>query len=423
MKKLIVKGGRTLKGTVTVSSSKNSILPLLAASLLSNGEVTLEALPAIRDVSTMIELLRRFGAKITNEKYSTVKIDPTTAMFVEAPYEIIKTMRASFIVLGPLLAKMGRARVSMPGGCAIGNRPIDLHLEGLKKLGACIDIEEGYILAKASRLRGNKISLNFPSVGATENLMMAASMATGETVIENAAREPEIVDLADFLRKMGADIHGDGSDTLHIIGVDELKPVVFRPIPDRIEAATYIIAGAMAGDTVEVKNIVPDHLEIVLSKLRTAGVQMEVFDNRCIVKGCKRFNAVDFKSTPYPGFPTDLQAQMMILLCLAEGQSVVREEIFENRFMHVAELKRMGADIEIKNRKAVIRGVKKLKGAPVMVSDLRAGAALLLAALVAEGQTVLNRIYHLERGYDNFVDKFIGLGADLKLSNEESLKK
>ncbi len=419
MKKLIVKGGRTLNGTVTVSSSKNSILPLLAASLLSNGEVTLEALPAIRDVSTMIELLRRFGAKITIEKNSIVRIDPTTAMFVEAPYEIIKTMRASFIVLGPLLAKMGRARVSMPGGCAIGNRPIDLHLEGLKKLGACIDIEEGYILAKASRLKGNKISLKFPSVGATENLMMAASMANGETVIENAAREPEIVDLADFLRKMGADIHGDGTDRLHIIGVDELKPVVFRPIPDRIEAATYIIAGAMAGGTVEVKNIIPEHLEIVLSKLKAAGVKMKISSDSCIVQGCRQIKAVDFKSKPYPGFPTDLQAQMMILLCLADGKSIVREEIFENRFMHVAELKRMGADIEIKNRKAVIRGVKKLKGAPVMVSDLRAGAALLLAALVAEGQTVLNRIYHLERGYDNFVDKFIGLGADLKLSNKE----
>jgi UDP-N-acetylglucosamine 1-carboxyvinyltransferase len=417
MRKIIIEGGHPLSGEVEISTAKNSVLPILAASILADSPVILKKLPQIRDVKTMLELLKRFGVEIDDKDYNEVKIDASHVLFTVAPYEIIKTMRASFIVLGPLTAKMGRCRVSMPGGCAIGTRPVDLHLKGLKKLGATIEIEEGYILAKAPKLKGNRIVLDFPSVGATENLMMAATLAEGETIIENAAREPEIVDLANFLQKMGADIEGAGTHTIHIYGLESLKGTEYQPIPDRIEAGTFIIAGSMmAGPQgITVKNVEINHLDVLFEKLAMSGAQFEIDEKekKCHIFRNKHVQPLDITSAPYPGFPTDLQAQIMAMLIFAEGTSLIKEEIFENRFMHVAELKRMGANIEIKNSTAIIKGIKTLTGAPVMVSDLRAGAAMILAALKAEGKTIISRIYHIERGYENLVKKLQNLGAKI----------
>lgn len=410
MDKFIIEGGRKLKGRVRIHGAKNSALPIMAAAILGSGETELLDVPTIRDVRTMCEMLRRFGAEL-DVTDSSIKIRPDNIIHTEAPYEIIKTMRASFIVMGPLLSRFGRARVARPGGCAIGSRPVDLHIKGFQKLGAKIDIVHGYVEAKCRKLKGDRIYLDFPSVGATENLMIAACLAEGETVIENAAKEPEVIDLADFLGKMGADVEGAGSDVIRIQGGRMLTGVRHRVIPDRIEAGTFMVAAAAAGGDVTIENIKAEHLEAVYSKLQEAGINLSWNGDSVRIKGGRRPKPIDIKSLPYPGFPTDLQAPIMTLLTVASGTSVVTETIFENRFMHVPELVRMGADASIDKRCAVIRGVKHLSGAPVMASDLRAGASLVIAGLIASGVTEISRVYHIDRGYDGLEKKLQGLGA------------
>ncbi|AOY75589.1 UDP-N-acetylglucosamine 1-carboxyvinyltransferase [Clostridium formicaceticum] len=420
MAKIVVEKSQPLKGTVRVSGAKNSVLPILAASLLATEKCLLEDVPPLRDVDVICEVLATLGADIKRLNREQIEIRAHKIDDFEAPYELIRKMRASFLVMGPLLARMGKARISMPGGCAIGTRPIDLHLKGFKALGATITLGHGFVEAKADKLIGNKIYLDFPSVGATENIMMAAVLAEGQTIIENAAEEPEITDLANFLNKMGAQIKGAGTDTIKITGVEKLTGTTHTVIPDRIEAGTYMVAAAMTGGNVLVDNAEADHLKPIIAKLRESDVEIYEEGNGLRVIGPKRLKPVDIKTLPYPGFPTDMQAQFMALLSVAEGTSVIIETVFENRFMHVSELKRMGADVKIEGRSAIIEGQKVLTGAPVKATDLRAGAALILAGLVSEGRTEITNIEHIQRGYVDVEKKFRGLGANVYRVEEET---
>ncbi|KKL10303.1 hypothetical protein LCGC14_2557190, partial [marine sediment metagenome] len=413
MEKIVITGGERLKGRVGISGSKNAALPIMAATLLTNGVTTLSNIPSLKDITTMARVLRTLGAKVKFRE-GRLKIDTTNVDRFLAPYNLVKTMRASFLVFGPLLAKLGRVRVSLPGGCAIGSRPVDLHLRGFEELGAEVSMGGGYTQVKRDGLIGAEIYLDFPSVGATENLMMAATLAKGKTTIENAAKEPEIVDLANFLNKMGAGIKGAGTDTIKIIGVKELKGTDYSIIPDRIEAGTYIIASVITRGDVILEGARIDHLESLVTKLHEAGVEIEDEKAAIKVKARRRIKAVDVKTIPYPGFPTDMQAQFMALMSITPGMSIITETVFENRFMHVSELLRMGADIKIEGSSAIIKGIRSLSGAPVMATDLRASAALILAGLVAEGKTEISRVYHLDRGYEKIVEKLSNLGAEIE---------
>jgi len=417
MDKIIIQGGRPLEGEVTVSGSKNAALPILISSLLTAERCVYQSVPDLADIHTTLRLLSGLGVKVDRTAWAgggELMLQAERVEKLEASYELVKTMRASFLVLGPLLARFGEARVSTPGGCAIGARPVNLHLKGLEALGATIEQDHGYLAAKASRLRGAKIYLDLPSVGATENLLMAATLAEGTTVIENAAKEPEIEDLAAALNKMGAKIDGAGGDIVKIEGVSELHGVTHRVIPDRIEAGSFVIAGALAGGEVSVKGARLAHLDAFLSKLKEAGLMLTADQDGVRVKGGGNLKSVDVTTLPYPGFPTDLQAQTMVLMSVAEGVSVITETIFENRFMHAQELDRMGADIRLEGNRALIRGVKQLSGAPVMASDLRASVALVLAGLVASGTTEVSRVYHLDRGYEHIERKLSQLGAKIE---------
>jgi len=411
--RFIITEAMPLKGRVKVSGAKNSVLPIIAASLLANGQSIIEEIPYLNDVKIMCELLRSLGAgvEITDNQ---IKVNADNIVNITAPYELVNKMRASFLVMGPLLARKGMARVSLPGGCAIGTRPVDLHLKGFASMGVDITQGHGYIEAKVnSRLKGSKIYLDFPSVGATENIIMAAVMAEGQTIIENAATEPEIVDLATYLTSMGADIKGAGTDTIKINGVSELKGARHAVIPDRIEAGTLMVAAAITGGDVVIDNVVPDHLKPVSAKLREAGVEVSEELSSIRVRSGDSLRAIDIKTHPHPGFPTDMQAQMTSLMSKASGTSMVIETIFENRFMHVSELKRMGAKIKIEGRSAIIEGGSKLMGAQVKATDLRAGAALILAGLAAEGTTEITDIDHIDRGYVKIDEKLRSLGANI----------
>jgi UDP-N-acetylglucosamine 1-carboxyvinyltransferase len=409
--RLEIEGGVPLSGTVTVSAAKNATLPALAAALLTSQPLVIENPPALADVTTMTRLLARLGAVVSRDTNGATRVQVEQVASSEAPYELVSTMRASVLVLGPLLARTGVARVALPGGCAIGVRPIDQHLKGFRKLGAEISIVNGYVEARASRLKGARITTDLVTVTGTENLMMAAAGAEGTTVIENAAREPEVADLARLLGTMGARIEGAGTARMVIEGAPELGGARHRVIPDRIEAGTLIVAGAITGGDLTVAGLAPEHLSAVLAKLEECGVGLEVGADRVRVRGPARPRAADVITSPFPGFPTDMQAQVMTLLGLADGQSRVTETIFENRFMHVAELARMGARIETDGPTAVIRGVPEYQGAPVMASDLRASAALVLAGLAARGRTSVSRVYHLDRGYERLELKLAGAGA------------
>lgn len=415
MEKLVINGGKPLNGRVRVSSAKNAVLPIIAATMLASTPSRLVEVPHLEDVHTICEVISALGVKVTkDEANQEIRFDASEITATEAPYELVRRMRASFLVMGPLLARHREARISLPGGCAIGSRPIDLHLKAFEALGATIEMGDGYVLASAPEgLKGNQIYLDFPSVGATENVIMAASMAEGKTIIENAAEEPEIVDLVTYLNSMGADIRGAGTNVIRIQGVKELKGATHTVIPDRIEAGTYLIAAAMAGGDVYVENALSEHLKPVVAKLKEAGVtvQEDVDGIRVISDG--NVKAVDIKTLPYPGFPTDMQAQFMAFTTIAKGTSTVMETVFENRFMHVDELKKMGAQIRIEERRAIVDGVPKLKGTEVRATDLRAGAALVCAGLAAEGVTKVTQLSHIDRGYDNLVGKLKGLGADI----------
>ncbi|MBA1334051.1 MAG: UDP-N-acetylglucosamine 1-carboxyvinyltransferase [Firmicutes bacterium] len=411
MPRIIVENSSPLRGTVRISGAKNAVLPIIAASLLSNDKCILDDVPMLDDVEVMCEVLVSLGADIKRISSGRIEVNSRDIDNYEAPYELVRRMRASFLVIGPMLARMGEARISLPGGCAIGTRPIDLHLKGFSAMGAEINFGHGYIEARADRLRGERIYLDFPSVGATENIMMAAALADGRTVIENAAEEPEIVDLANFINKMGGNVKGAGTDTIKIEGVDELTGANHTVIPDRIEAGTYMVAGAITNGDIIVENIVTNHLMPVIAKLREAGVFVEEVPSGLRVYAPERVNSIDIKTLPYPGFPTDMQAQMMALTSVAQGTSVFIETVFDNRFMHVNELRRMGANIKIDGRSAVIQGVPKLTGARVKATDLRAGAALILAGLVADGITEINETHHIDRGYIDIEKKFQNLGA------------
>lgn len=417
MDKLIIRGGASLNGEVKISGSKNSALPILAATLLGSEPLQICNLPHLNDVTTMLALLRCMGVQVTIDERMRVEIDPTTITELEAPYELVKTMRASILVLGPLVARFGEARVSFPGGCAIGSRPVDIHLSGLEAMGATITIDEGYIHAKAPEggLRGAHFFMETVTVGGTENLLMAAVLAKGTTVLENAAREPEVVDLAEFLVAMGAKIKGIGSDHLVIEGVEKLHGCTYAVMPDRIETGTYLTAAAATGGRVVCRNTRADILEVVLLKLKDAGAIIEVGDSwiSLDMRG-RRPKAVNITTAPYPAFPTDMQAQFTAMNAISEGTSTVQETIFENRLIQTHELNRMGANITIKGNTAVVTGVAKLKGAPVMASDLRASASLVIAALVAEGETIVDRIYHIDRGYECIEEKLQLLGANIR---------
>ena len=410
MDRLVITGGQRLEGRVTAAGAKNAALPILAATLLGEGACAISNLPHVRDVATMTTLIGLLGASVKRDG-SRVIIDATAVQSVDAPYDLVRTMRASVLVLGPLLARFGEAVVSLPGGCAIGPRPVNLHLDGLRKLGASVSVDHGYIRAQATRLRGQRIDLEFPTVTGTENLLMAASLANGTTVINNAAKEPEIIDLVAFLNKRGAKIEGAGSGRLVVEGVSALHGAEHEVMPDRIETGTYLIAGAMTGGRVDVERCVPEHLTVVLAKLRECGADVSETADSITITAPRRLQAVDVHTLPYPGFPTDLQAQMMALLCLTEGTGVMTETVFEGRFLHVSELQRMGAAITVDGHRAVVKGLDRLTGAPVMASDLRASAGLLLAALAAAGDTQISRIYHLDRGYERIEDKLQALGA------------
>jgi UDP-N-acetylglucosamine 1-carboxyvinyltransferase len=413
--KILVSGGRRLEGEVGVSGSKNAALPILISSLLTAEPCSYESIPDLMDIQTVLKLLKGLGVKVDGElKSNRVTLAAGRVDKLEAPYDLVKTMRASFLVLGPLLARFGEARVSTPGGCAIGARPVNLHLKGLAEMGAEIRTAHGYVEARAQRLRGAKIYLDLPSVGATENLMMAAALAEGSTVIENAAKEPEIEDLAAALSRMGAHVQGAGSDIVRVEGTRELHGLSHRVIPDRIEAGSFMVASALTRGDILVRDVRPDHLEAFLLKLREAGVECSVEPDKVRIKGNGRVKGVDITTLPYPGFPTDLQAQMMVLMAVADGVSVITENIFENRFMHAQELDRMGADIRLEGNRAVVRGVASLSGAPVMATDLRASVSLILAGLVANGTTEISRVYHLDRGYEHIEKKLSALGAEIK---------
>jgi UDP-N-acetylglucosamine 1-carboxyvinyltransferase len=413
--KLIIEGGHKLHGSIRVSGAKNAALPILSAVILADGEYKISETPELVDVSTMLKLLSELGISSRRDGNSIILNSEYNPDKIEAPYELVKTMRASVLVLGPLTARKGRARVSLPGGCAIGERPVDLHLKALEAMGAEIKVEHGYVEAVCERLKGAEITFDLVTVTGTENIMMAATLADGETVLRNAAQEPEVVDLARFLKKMGADIEGEGTKEIRIKGMKSLTNADYIVMPDRIEAGTFLACVAAAGGSVEVGNVPVQQMRSTLDKLKEAGLDIEkINDSTLRVSRSKPLSATDITTLPYPGFPTDMQAQFMAVMACAEGVSVVTETIFENRFMHVAELKRMGADIMLKDKSAIIKGAKKLSGAPVMASDLRASASLVIAALMAEGETEISRLYHLDRGYEKFVEKLSGIGAKLK---------
>lgn len=416
MLKLLVKGARPLRGEVNISGSKNAALPILAATIMLPGRSVIRNIPNLLDVTTIIRVLRALGirAEYSQSSHNTVHIWNYQVRHV-APYELVTKMRASFFVIGPILAVKGLAKIPLPGGCAIGSRPVDIHIKGLEALGAQVNLEHGFVIAKAAKLRGAKIYFDFPSVGATESVMMAAALAEGETTIGNAAREPEIADLANFLIKAGAKIEGAGGELIKIEGVAKLNPVDYSIIPDRIEAGTMMLAAAITRGSLKLNHVIPEHVESTIRKLQETGVRVEHDGGSVTVANDDGFKAVDVKTLPYPGFPTDMQPQFTALLSLANGTSVVSESVFENRFMHLPELRRMGADIKLEGQSAIINGVAKLSGAPVRVTDLRAGAALLLAGLAAEGETLIeDRDHHLNRGYEKLIEKLNGVGADIR---------
>ncbi|MDL5041719.1 UDP-N-acetylglucosamine 1-carboxyvinyltransferase [Heyndrickxia coagulans] len=421
MEKIIVRGGNRLQGTVQVEGAKNAVLPVIAASLLaSEGKSIIRDVPQLSDVFTISEVLRHLNAEVTfldNE----ITVDASRELSIETPFEYVRKMRASFLVLGPLLARTGKARVALPGGCAIGSRPIDLHLKGFEAMGAKVDVGNGFIEASVSgRLHGAKIYMDFPSVGATQNIMMAASLADGQTVIENCAKEPEIVDLANFLNEMGANVKGAGTGTIKIEGVEKLHAADHTIIPDRIEAGTFMVAAAITKGNVMVKGAVPEHISSLIAKLEEMGVTIIEEENGVRVIGPETLKAVDIKTMPYPGFPTDMQAQMMALLLCAEGTSVITETVFENRFMHVEEFRRMNADLKIEGRSVIVNGPCNLQGAEVAATDLRAAAALIIAGLAAKGITRVTELKHLDRGYLNFHLKLAALGADIERVDDEA---
>ena len=414
MEKLLITGGKPLTGEVKISGAKNSVLPILAASLLTGEEVIIGNVPHLQDVTTTISLLTEMGAKISIDEKMKVSIDASSVNKFYAPYEMVKTMRASILVLGPLLAKFGEAKVSLPGGCAIGSRPVNLHIEGLKAMGANIKVVDGYIVAKAKKLKGAKISFSTATVTGTENIMMAAALASGKTVIKNAAKEPEIIDLANCLRLMGAKIEGDGSSIIIINGVNKLKGCNYDVLPDRIETATFLVAAAITRGKLTLTHTRPDTIKIVIDKLRKAGARISIKNDIIILEAKSQLDAINITTNPYPDFPTDMQAQFIALNAISKGKSRVVESVFENRFMHVQELIRMGADIDINGNTAIINGVKGLTGAPVMATDLRASASLILAGLVANGETIVDRIYHIDRGYECIEEKLTKIGASIK---------
>ncbi|GAB3728628.1 UDP-N-acetylglucosamine 1-carboxyvinyltransferase [Luteimonas pelagia] len=415
MQKILVEGGARLAGEVRISGAKNAVLPILCATLLADGPVEIGNVPNLYDVKTTLRVLAELGAAITMDDAFDLSIDPRSVHSHVAPYELVRTMRASVLVLGPLLAKFGAAEVSLPGGCAIGSRPVDQHIKGLRALGAEIVVENGYIKARGDRLRGARFVFDMVSVGATENVLMAAALAEGRTVLENAAMEPEIVDLADCLNALGANVQGAGSNKIVVEGVERLHGGTHSVLPDRIETGTFLVAAAMTGGRVTTTHARPETLDAVLDKLREAGAELDCTeDSITLDMHGRRPRAVDVTTAPHPGFPTDMQAQFMAMDCVAEGVGVINETIFENRFMHVQELQRLGADIRVDGPTAVVRGVAKLGGAPVMATDLRASASLILAGLVAEGETTVDRIYHLDRGYEDIEGKLSKLGARIR---------
>lgn len=416
--KLIISGGNRLQGTVRIDGAKNSALSIMAASLLTKDVCILRNIPRLTDVDIMADVIRKLGVKVEWKEDNNLYINSDNFNNYEAPYELVKMMRASILVMGPLLARLKKAKISLPGGCAIGARPVDYHLKGFEALGAQVEVEKGYIEAEVNTLKGNEIYLDFPSLGATENIMMAACLAEGETTIENAAKDPEVVELGHLLNKMGAKVEGLGTDLIKIEGVKELHGIDYTIIPDRIEAGTYMIAAAITGGDVLIENADPMLLKPLIVKLEETGVRIELEKKLIKVIGPDRVKAVDIKTLPFPGFPTDMQPQFMALSCLAKGTSVITETVFENRFVHTGDLIRMGADIKVEGHSTIIKGVKKLSAAPVMASDLRGGAALVLAGLVAEGTTEVSRIYHLDRGYVKLEEKFNSLGADIKRVKE-----
>jgi len=411
--KFIIEGGKKLEGRVRISGSKNAALPVLVSSLLADGWSTYHNIPDLADIRTIKKLLANHGAQMEGQG-ETLRINGGNIINCEAPYDLVRTMRASVLVLGPLVARMGQARVSLPGGCAIGARPVNLHLKALEAMGAAIELKEGYVEAKAKRLKGATIYFDISTVGGTENIMMAAALAKGTTRLENAAKEPEVVNLAETLIAMGAKIKGAGTDVITVEGVDSLRPCEVNVISDRIEAGTFMIAAAITGGDVILEGCDASHFDALVMKLKEAGIAISPVEGGLRVQGAQEINSVDVKTLPYPGFPTDLQAQIMALMAVARGSSVITETIFENRFMHVAELRRLGANIAVEGHNAVIKGVKKLKGAPVMATDLRASASLVVAGLVAEGKTTLSRVYHIDRGYQAIEKKLTALGASIR---------
>jgi UDP-N-acetylglucosamine 1-carboxyvinyltransferase len=415
MDKLIITGGAPLNGDVRISGAKNAALPILAATLLATEPVFIGNVPHLQDVTTTMELLGRMGARLVVDERLAVEVDPTRIRDCVAPYELVKTMRASILVLGPLLARFGQADVSLPGGCAIGSRPVNLHIDGLRRMGAEIRVENGYIRARTKRLRGARLVMDLVTVTGTENLMMAATLADGVTVIENAAREPEVIDLANCLNAMGAKVHGAGTDTITVEGVERLHGASYQVLPDRIETGTFLVAAAITGGAVRVRDTDPRLLDAVLDKLREAGGDIEAGEDWISLDmHGRRPRSVDVHTAPYPAFPTDMQAQFTALNAVAQGVGTITENVFENRFMHVLEMQRMGANIRLEGSVAICTGVERLTGAPVMATDLRASASLVIAGLVADGETLVDRIYHIDRGYQNIEEKLSGLGAHIR---------
>jgi len=415
VERLLIRGGKPIDGEIRISGAKNAALPIMAATLLADGPSVIGNIPDLHDITTTMELLGRMGVGLTVDERMQVEINPDSITNCHAPYELVKTMRASILVLGPLLARHGEADVSLPGGCAIGTRPVNLHVEGLRALGAEVSVENGYIRARAARLKGARLVMDMITVTGTENLMMAATLAEGETVIENAAREPEVVDLANFLNAMGARVSGAGTDSITIQGVERLHGAHYRVLPDRIETGTFLVAAAMTGGRIRVKDTAPRLLDSVIGKLQEAGAEIEVGENWISLDmGGRRPRAISLRTAPYPAFPTDMQAQFCAMNAVADGVGMVTETVFENRFMHVQEIQRMGADIRLEGHTAISTGVERLTGVPVMATDLRASASLVLAGLVGEGQTQVDRIYHIDRGYECIEEKLAQLGADIQ---------
>ncbi|MCR6700124.1 MAG: UDP-N-acetylglucosamine 1-carboxyvinyltransferase [Dokdonella sp.] len=415
MAKIVINGGQPLNGEVTVSGAKNAVLPILAACLLADEPVTIGNVPHLHDVTTTMELLGQMGVELVVDERMRINVDPRAARHYFAPYDLVKTMRASILVLGPLVARFGAADVSLPGGCAIGSRPVDLHIKGLQALGADVTVENGYIRARAKRLRGTRINLDLVTVTGTENIMMAAVLASGTTIVENAAQEPEVIDLANCLNAMGARIEGAGTATLTIEGVERLHGTDYDVLPDRIETGTFLVGAAITGGRVVTKKVRPKTLDAVLAKLAEAGADINVGEDWIeLDMGGRRPKAVNLTTAPYPAFPTDMQAQFTALNCIAEGVGVITETVFENRFMHALELQRLGADIRLEGNTAIIKGVPQMTGAPLMATDLRASASLVLAGLVAQGDTTVDRVYHIDRGYENIEEKLGSLGAHIR---------